>query len=117
MRSLLLASLLLAVPASAAEPTSGAAADGDRPFEAPSDRATLKQAVDRALAHNPTIAIATAELRRAADLVEQVRSAALPSAILAGQYIRYDAAGGFTYPTEIGTGTVLVNPNTFVGSL
>jgi outer membrane protein TolC len=120
LRSAVLAGLLAALPALGAvgeEPLATRAPDAAISFEAPADRATLKQAIDRALARNPTIAIASAELRLAADLVEQVRSAALPNAILAGQYIRYDAAGGFTYPTEIGTGTVLVNPNTFVGSL
>jgi outer membrane protein TolC len=113
MRSLLAAGLLAALPAMGAELASPA----DRPFDAPTDRATLKEAIDRALAHNPTIAIASAELRRAGALVEQVRSAALPTAVIAGQYVRYDAAGNFSYPTSLGTGTFLVSPNSFVGNL
>jgi outer membrane protein len=117
MRSILVALILVASPAVATAASAPALPETDRPFEAPADRATLKQAIERALAHNPTVAIASAELRRSAALVEQVRSAALPNAILAGQYIRYDYVGNFNYPTEIGTGTVLVNPNTFVGSL
>ncbi len=117
MRSLVLVSLLFALPAPAEEMGAPPALEADRPVEAPADRATLKEAIDRALAKNPTVAVASAELRRAAALVEQVRSAALPNAILAGQYIRYDAVGNFSYPTEIGNGTVLVSPNSFVGSL
>jgi outer membrane protein len=95
----------------------------DRPFAAPEDRATLQQAVNRALAHNPTAAIARAELRRAADLVEQARSYALPSALLEGQYVYYNQASasnpGSTNPTSTGptTSAVVYAPNSFYGSL
>ncbi|HUB06925.1 MAG TPA: TolC family protein [Myxococcales bacterium] len=89
----------------------------------PADRVTLREAVARALARNPTATVARAELRRAGDLVEQARSYALPNALVQGQYVYYSTASastpGSTNPTGTGanSGDVLYAPNSFYGWL
>jgi outer membrane protein TolC len=53
-------------------------------------RITFDEAVRRALARNPTVAIALAEVQRADALVTQARSGWLPTVVGAGSYTRLD---------------------------
>ncbi|MEA2691626.1 MAG: outer membrane protein, partial [Acidobacteriota bacterium] len=84
---LLVAALATPQPASPALPTS--------PPGAPVERVTFKQAVDRALAQNPTVQEAAAEVLRAEALVVQARSRTLPNLAVNGQYTRLDSARTF----------------------
>jgi outer membrane protein len=60
--------------------------------EAPAlERVTFEQAVQRALAKNPTILEAAEEIRRYHALMEEVRSASLPVLSAAGSYTRLDS--------------------------
>ncbi|HEV7516122.1 MAG TPA: TolC family protein, partial [Thermoanaerobaculia bacterium] len=86
---LLLLSALAAAPVPAPAP---AAAPG---AGAPAERITFKQAVDRALAQNPTVQAAAAEVLRAEALVVQARSRTLPNLAANGQYTRLDSARTF----------------------
>jgi outer membrane protein TolC len=52
----------------------------------------LNDAIGTALARNPTAAVAYAEIRRAQAIVEQVRSASLPTLYGSLNYTRLDAA-------------------------
>jgi outer membrane protein TolC len=52
----------------------------------------LKDAIETALARNPTAAVAYAEIRRAQAIVEQVRSSALPTLYGTLAYTQLDAA-------------------------
>jgi outer membrane protein TolC len=54
-------------------------------------RLSLVDAVNRALARNPTAVVAYAEIRRAEALVEETRSSALPTLYGYGTYTRLDA--------------------------
>ena len=65
-----------AAPAGARAQTERAA---PTPPGAPPERVGLSQAVERALARNPTVAIATGEIARAEALVHQARAGWLPS--------------------------------------
>jgi outer membrane protein TolC len=65
------------------------------PPGAPVERITFKQAVDRALAQNPTVQEAAAEVLRAEALVLQARSRTLPNLAVNGQYTRLDSARTF----------------------
>jgi outer membrane protein TolC len=55
------------------------------------ERVTLEVAIQRALARNPSAAVAAAELRRAEALVTQARAASLPTLTATGIYTRLDA--------------------------
>jgi outer membrane protein TolC len=61
------------------------------------EKLTFEGAVDRALTRNPTSLQAAAAVRRSRALLEQVRSASLPTLTGAGVYTRLDSnrvAGG-----------------------
>ena len=66
-----------------------ASAPAARAATAP-ERMGLREAVARALARNPSVHVAAAEVRRAAAVVEQVRAAALPTLTGNGVYTRLD---------------------------
>ncbi|HEU4536907.1 MAG TPA: TolC family protein, partial [Polyangiaceae bacterium] len=55
------------------------------------ERISLEAAMRRALARNPSVATAVADLRRAEALVEQARAASLPTLTANGTYTRLDA--------------------------
>lgn len=79
-------------------------ADTDMP------RLTLKQAIDRALLHNPAVLQQVEELRRAEAQVVQTRAAALPTLTGNGVYTRIDGARVLVTPataTQPETTTVL----------
>src|SRR5258708_1802196 len=57
----------------------------------PEKRISFAEAVDRALALNPTSLTASLETRRAGALVEETRSASLPTLFGNGAYTRLDA--------------------------
>ncbi len=76
-------------PAAPAVPAAAAAAAPAASAPAGSvERITFRQAVDRALARNPTAREAAAEVLRAAALVEQARAAALPHLTASAGYTR-----------------------------
>ncbi|MHB8420305.1 MAG: TolC family protein [Myxococcales bacterium] len=111
MASLCLLGLAIAAAAPAEVPALDAA-------EAPADRATLGQAVQRALSKNPTATIAAAELRRAGALVEQARSYALPNAALQAQYFYFSSASTSTPGNPTGASLAsasVVAQSTFYG--
>jgi outer membrane protein TolC len=54
------------------------------------ERVTLPEAVQRALARNPTVTVALAEIDRADALVRQARAASFPTLIGNGSYTRLD---------------------------
>ncbi len=96
---LLLATLAVAATASAtaqpAVPSTAPPATATLLPGAPVERITFKEAVDRALARNPTVQEAVAEVLRAEALVLQARSRTLPNLAVNGQYIRLDSARSF----------------------
>jgi outer membrane protein TolC len=95
--SLLLPSLLGVTSAAAQAPASPAgppAAPTAGPV-GPVEKITFKEAVDRALARNPTIQEAAAEVLRAEALVVQARASTRPGLSLNGQYTRLDSARSF----------------------
>lgn len=59
------------------------------------EKITFKAAVDRALARNPTVQEAVAEVLRAEALVVQARAGTLPNLNAAGAYTRLDSARRF----------------------
>jgi outer membrane protein len=86
--SLSLGLLLLTAPAAGDDRTGGTSPAPPMPTSVkPSalPRLTLREAVRRALARNPSVAVARADILRAEALVRQVRSSALPT--LAGSLI------------------------------
>ncbi|MFO0572951.1 MAG: TolC family protein [Polyangia bacterium] len=54
------------------------------------ERVSLSVAIERALRRSPSLAVAAADARRAAALVEQVRAAALPTLSVNATYTRLD---------------------------
>ncbi|HZF12316.1 MAG TPA: TolC family protein [Thermoanaerobaculia bacterium] len=78
---LLLLAALVAAAANAADP--------------PVERISFKEAVDRALARNPTVQEAAAEVLRAEALVQQARASTLPTLTGNAQYTRLDSARRF----------------------
>lgn len=96
---LLLSTLAVAaaVPATAqpAVPSTAPPATATPPPGAPVERITFKEAMDRALAQNPTIQEAVAEVLRAEALVLQARSRTLPNLAVNGLYTRLDSARSF----------------------
>jgi outer membrane protein TolC len=80
-------------------------ADGASKEDAPVEKLSFDAAVARALARNPTALQAQAEVRRARAIVEQVRSASLPTLGASGVYTRLDSnrvAGGLVLQPESG---------------
>lgn len=104
MRSPLLAlALCLAAP-------SVARADPPPASASAIERVSFREAVARALARGPTLAVAQADLRRARALVEQARAASLPTVALNGVYTRLD-------DDRVLNGRVITGANTFAGNL
>ena len=68
----------------------GGAQVAGQPAAAP-QRITLEEAVGRALARNPTLAVALAEIDRAQALVRQARVGYYPTVALGGSYTRLDS--------------------------
>ncbi|HVR02875.1 MAG TPA: TolC family protein [Polyangia bacterium] len=80
-------------PARAAEPaTSAPSAPAVEPVPEPPDapRLAFDEAIRRALARNPTVAVALAEIRRADALVQEARAGWYPSLAGNGSYTRLD---------------------------
>lgn len=77
-----------------AEPRDARAQQAPPPAPVPTDaaleRIPLREALARALRKNPSLAVAAADVRRAAALVEQVRAVALPTLVGNGTYTRLD---------------------------
>jgi outer membrane protein TolC len=73
------------------------AAAGPRGLE----RLTLEQALARAMARNPNVLVAAAEVRRAEALVMEARASALPTLLPSGTYTRIDAARRFMDMTAL----------------
>jgi outer membrane protein TolC len=90
-------------PSATAPPDSTAASSTGGEME----RLTFRQAVDRALARNPTVQEAVAEVLRAEALVMQARATSLPQITLNAQYSRIGEAIAFggTVFTPIGLTT------------
>jgi outer membrane protein TolC len=65
---------------------STAARAADAPAAAPAPQITFNEAIDRALRHNPTVAVALAEIARANALVTQARSGFFPTLVGNGSY-------------------------------
>lgn len=96
-----ISSITLALAASFAQPAHadppgpiGASAQPPSTVDAPSpslERITFPEALRRALARNPSAAIAEAEVRRAAAILEQVRAGSLPTLSVNATYTRLDA--------------------------
>jgi len=80
------AALLLSAEARAQDPPGAAA---------PLVKVTWQQALDRALARNPSAIVANQEIARASALVREARAAWLPTLIGNGSYTRIDAARAF----------------------
>ena len=59
------------------------------------EKITLKEALDRAAARNPSIQVAAAEVLRAEGLVQETRSTSFPTVTGNGGYTRLDAARRF----------------------
>ncbi|HVU52910.1 MAG TPA: TolC family protein [Polyangia bacterium] len=96
--TLSLAASLLAAPAGAAAP---APAAPERPSVTPSEGATIEpppavpkitfaEAIQRALARNPTVGVALADIERADALVKEARAGWLPTLVGNGQYTHLD---------------------------
>ncbi len=102
----------LLVPALSVILARGASARADDPPPpTPSDGVaaeaiTLEQAVARALARNPTVATAVAEVHRAEGLLAEARSASLPTVTGNAAYTRLDS-------DRIAGGAVFLNANEF----
>jgi outer membrane protein TolC len=62
---------------------------------APLLRVTWQQALDRAMARNPSAIVATQEIARASALVREARAGWLPTLIGNGSYVRIDSARQF----------------------
>jgi outer membrane protein TolC len=122
-----LALVLLAVPASAGAADGGAPAVPVLPQEPiappaivpgggvpvpPAERVTLDEAVRRALARNPTLATARAEVARAQALVTEARGGWLPTLLGNGSYTRLDRER-----TAGSTGAVIGKKDQFFGNL
>jgi outer membrane protein TolC len=86
-------------PAAAAEPLPEA-----------SERLTLAQAVARAQARNPTVAVARAEIARADALIKEARAAWYPTLVGNGLYTRIDHERALN-------GRVITSANAFSGNL
>jgi outer membrane protein TolC len=65
-------------------------APGAGPPRDTAERITLDEALKRALARNPTVAVALAEVQRADALVQQARAGWLPTIVANGTYTRLD---------------------------
>jgi outer membrane protein TolC len=88
----------------------------------PAERVTLEDAVRRALARNPTIATAQAEVARAQALVTEARSGWLPTLIGNGSYTRLDRERHImtmspTMPGVSIPGAVISHKDQFTGNL
>jgi outer membrane protein TolC len=80
-----------AVHAAAPEsPTPATAGPPPEPGPPPATRVTFGEAIRRALARNPTIAVAFAEIQRADALIQEARTGWYPTLIGNGSYTRLD---------------------------
>ncbi len=88
-----------------AAPTATPAPGADAPVAV--ERLTFRQAIDRALAGNPTVREAAAEVLRAAALVEEARANSLPHVTLNAAYTRLqrDVTFGSQVITPLGLTT------------
>jgi outer membrane protein TolC len=82
-----------------------------------SERIRLDEAVKRALARNPTVAVALAEVDRADALVRQARAAWLPSLAGVGSYTRLDHDHVLSGSTPTSPPRVIAAENQVAGNL
>jgi outer membrane protein TolC len=79
------------------------------------ERLSFDEAVEEALVHNPSVAIAKDEIARAAALMVETRAQSIPTIFGSASYIRLDADRGSlgaisTYAGELGASVVLTVP-------
>ncbi|HVV48566.1 MAG TPA: TolC family protein [Polyangia bacterium] len=86
-----------------------AEAPAPQPPEPAPERVTLKEAVDRALARNPTVTAARAEIDRADALVKEAKAGWYPTLAGYGSYTRLDHARTFGGATELSINEVAAN--------
>jgi outer membrane protein TolC len=70
--------------------TTAFAAPAPSPSPSPIERISFDEAIKRAVARNPTVAVAVAEIDRAYGLLREARSGGLPSLVGTGTYTRLD---------------------------
>jgi outer membrane protein TolC len=89
----------------------GQVVEAPQPPEAAPERVTLSQAVTRALARNPTVAVAVAEIDRADALIKEARAGWFPTLNGYGSYTRLDHARvvAGTGTQELGVNEVAAN--------
>lgn len=73
--------------------------------EPPVEKVSLQAVIERALARNPSVAVAREEVRRSEALVRQVRAGALPQLYVNGLATHYDANRGLGF-NSAGTGVI-----------
>jgi outer membrane protein TolC len=86
-----------------------AQAEAPQPPEAAPERVTLNQAVARALARNPTVGVAVAEIDRADALIKEARAGWFPTLNGYGSYTRLDHARVVGGVQELGINEVAAN--------
>jgi outer membrane protein TolC len=88
------------------------------PRDAPIPRLSFAEAIEQALARNPTALSAREDIQRAQALVEQVRSSALPVVTLAASYLRLDGDRLLSTPGDPpGTGRLLAGADQLSATL
>jgi outer membrane protein len=80
-----------------------------QPPEAAPERVTLNDAVARALARNPTVGVAYAEIDRADALIQEARAGWIPTLAAYGSYTRLDHARVFNGLKEVSVNEVAAN--------
>jgi outer membrane protein len=84
-------------------------AEAPEPPEAAPERVTLNEAVSRALAKNPTVAVALAEVDRADALIKEARAGWYPTLNGYGSYTRLDHDRVFNGVRELSVNEVAAN--------
>jgi outer membrane protein TolC len=87
----------------------GGQADAPQPPEPAPERLTLNEAVSRALARNPTVAVAVAEINRADALINEARAGWFPTLNGYGSYTRLDHARVVNGVQSVGINEVAAN--------
>jgi outer membrane protein TolC len=90
-------------------PARAARAEAPQPPEPAPERLTLNEAVSRALARNPTVAVAVAEIDRADALVKEARAGWYPTLSGYGSYTRLDHARVVNGVQSVGINEVAAN--------
>jgi outer membrane protein TolC len=87
----------------------GQVVEAPQPPEAAPERVTLNQAVARALARNPTVAVAVAEINRSDALITEARAGWFPTLNGYGSYTRLNNARYAAGVQELGINEVAAN--------